>query len=111
MKKPTLDQIMKPHPAFPPVGSSRGAPMGRPNTWPDTRPTRYHIKRATPTDGDYDQGGAYWGGLDHHPLFCAWSRDPDPHGFALYFRADNREHAARVARALIAARITAAPTT
>lgn len=28
------------HPAFPPVGSSRGAPMGRPNVYPDTRPVR-----------------------------------------------------------------------
>ncbi len=95
---------MKHHPAFPPVGSSRGAPMGRPNTWPDKRPTRYHIKRATPTDYDYDQGGAYWGALHEKPLFCAWSYDPDPTGFFLYFRAPNRHEAAIIARALISAR-------
>ena len=76
--------------------------MGRLNSWPDTRPARYHIKRATVTDGDYDQGGAYWGGLHHQPLYCAWSYDPDPTGFALYFRANNRRDAETVAAALIA---------
>jgi hypothetical protein len=95
---------MKTHPAFPPVGSSRGAPMGRPNTYPDARPTRYNIKRARVTDQDYDAGGAYWGGLHHRPLFCAWSYDPDPTGFFLYFRANNRKDAAQVAAALISAR-------
>ena len=95
---------MKRHPAFPLVYSPRGAPMGRPNTYPETRPTRYNIKRATPMDYDYDQGGAYWGAIDEKPLFCAWSYDPDPTGFFLYFRAPNRHEAAIIARALISAR-------
>lgn len=81
---------MKPHPAFPPVGSSRGAPMGRPDILPDAPPASLHIKRATPTDGDYDQGGAYWGNLDRSPLFAVWGYTEAGDIFAIYIRASHR---------------------
>lgn len=95
---------MKPHPAFPPVGSSRGAPMGRPDILPESPPVSLHVKRATPTDGDYDQGGAYWGGLAGRPLYAVWGYTEAGDLFALYIRARNRKDAAQVARALISAR-------
>ena len=45
------------------VGGSRGAPMGRSDNIVDTDyPVEFEIERLQWVDGDYDQGGAYWGG-------------------------------------------------
>lgn len=99
---------MKPHPAFPPVGSSRGAPMGRPDILPDAPPVVPHAKRATPTDGDYDQGGAYWGDLTGRPLFAVWGHTEAGDLFALYYRAPDAGTAKAAALARINSRMQAA---
>jgi hypothetical protein len=46
------------------VSSPRGAPMGRGNTLPDdtSAPIALLVERLEWRDGDYDSGGAYWGG-------------------------------------------------
>ena len=49
---------------LPNVSSRRGAPMGRGDTLPDDRaaPVRLSLVEMKMVDGDYDTGGAYWGG-------------------------------------------------
>lgn len=64
------------------VSSKYGAPMGR-NIRGAQLTGRVYLRRV-PLNGDYDQGGAYWG--MGRPLFCAWNDEGD----ALYLRADNR---------------------
>jgi hypothetical protein len=100
---------MKTHPAFPLVYSPRGAPMGRPNALPYTPPIgRAYAKRATPTDGDYDQGGAYWGDLAGRPLYAVWGYDQNGDLFTLYYRAPNAQVARDLANARIGRRMEAA---
>lgn len=45
------------------VDCKYGAPMGRRDILPDdcTVPCKLHLVRLRWFDGDYDQGGAYWG--------------------------------------------------
>ena len=66
-----------------PVNCSRGAPMGRSN-WGVTehreRPMMMYLQRVRFVDGDYDLGGAYWGG-GGEPLFCAWAEDDEARVF------------------------------
>jgi hypothetical protein len=51
---------------------------------------KVHLRYVPFVDGDYDQGGAYWGGGRYTlPLFCAWDED----GHVVYFRSDSRETA------------------
>ena len=45
-------------------------------------------------DGDYDLGGAYWGGGDE-PLFCAWAEECDARVFV---RAKDRTEAKHKAK-------------
>ena len=55
MKRPTL----------PNASSMYGARMGRPNTFDFSEshnPIKFNLYRMPMVDGDYDQGGAYWGG-------------------------------------------------
>lgn len=49
---------------------------------------KVHLRFVRFVDGDYDQGGAYWGG-GGSPLFCAW----DEEGREVYLRAASREAA------------------
>jgi hypothetical protein len=70
------------------VSSKYGAPMGRPSDPVDQLRGRVHLRRVPFVDGDYDQGGAYWGGAGL-PLYCVW----DDSGSANYFRARDRAHA------------------
>lgn len=88
------------HPAFPPVSCKYGAPMGRRNVRPcDLEPVDQpasgfhvcHLAQARQVDGDYDQGGAYWGLGNGDSIFCAWNRA----GIRLYVRAKSRGHAIR----------------
>lgn len=62
-----------------------GAPMGRRS---DTAPLtgRVHLARVR-LNGDYDNGGAYWG--MGAPLFVAW----DDEGAEVYVRAADRNAA------------------
>ena len=46
------------------VNAKEGAPMGRQNKLPPdpSAPIKLRLHRLTMVDGDYDEGGAYWGG-------------------------------------------------
>lgn len=52
----------------------KGAKHGRPDQFPQDRnaPIKLRMERLQWVDGDYDQGGAYWGrnGVNH--VYCAW---------------------------------------
>jgi hypothetical protein len=70
-----------------PVYAKYGAPMGRHGPVPSGK---VRLERVRFVDGDYDKGGAYWGGGT--PLYCAWNDEG-----AVYVRAPSRE----VAKALL----------
>lgn len=71
------------------VSSRFGAPMGRRSTpLEELAGQKVHLERVPFVDGDYDQGGAYWGGPPSEPLYCAWNE----HG-AAYCRARSRDEA------------------
>lgn len=80
--------IMKNKPWQDDVSSKYGAPMGRRS---DTHLFgKCHLQCVPMVDGDYDQGGAYWGGgRGVQPLWCAWNDDEE----IVYFRALNRQQA------------------
>jgi hypothetical protein len=81
-----------------PVDCGRGSPMGRPD-W-GTIEHRYHpmmmyLQRIKFIDGDYDLGGAYWGGHPSAQLWCGWAENIDARAFV---RAKNRESAKEAVR-------------
>lgn len=72
-----------------------GAMMGRCDSIPADAATvaKLHLRRVPFVSGDYDQGGAYWGGgRGTLPLFCAWGESATEQAVA-YFRAIDRAHA------------------
>jgi len=73
------------------VGSRYGAPFGRPTKMPETTAQRYYLVRVRFVDGDYDQGGAYWGGgPGTKPLYRWVTVDETGEGFV---RASTRSEA------------------
>lgn len=67
-----------------PVASRYGAPMSRLNVGGAlSEPTWLNIRRVPFIGGDYDRGGAYWGG-GGETLYCVWSSD---RSFIRYLRA------------------------
>src|SRR6187402_380632 len=60
-----------------PVNGQYGAPMGRRDVGSsDESRVRMTMRLVPFIDGDYDNGGAYWGGGRDTPrLWCAWSAD------------------------------------
>ncbi len=73
-----------------PVGSAYGAPMGRHSDPIADLTGRVRVMRVPLVDGDYDPGGAYWGGgRGTLLLFCAW----DGEGHVHYLRASDRVRA------------------
>jgi len=69
--------------------SSRfGASMGRIRRIGEPAPL--YLQRIRFVDGDYDTGGAYWGGRPSSPLWCAFSEDMTTR---IFVRADNRKDA------------------
>ena len=63
---------------------ARGAPIGRMNWGMNDhykRPMMMYLQRVRFVDGDYDLGGAYWGGHPSEPLFCAWAEAVDARVF------------------------------
>lgn len=50
-----------PIPKLTEVSSKFGAQMGRPDRKPDNDDQRFYLVKLRQVDGDYDQGGAYWG--------------------------------------------------
>jgi hypothetical protein len=76
---------------FSDVSSQYGAPMGRRESWDEpTGPLT--VFRVRPVDGDYDDGGAYWGGLTDRPLYCARGEGKE-FRIELFVRAPDRETA------------------
>lgn len=70
------------------VGGKHGAPMGREFVLDDPMADVVLFK-VTFVDGDYDMGGAYWGGgRDSQPLYAAIGE-----GFQYFQRAETREKA------------------
>lgn len=67
------------------VNCQYGAPMGRP-TITDNPEAKVRLFRVEFFSGDYDRGGAYWGGGS--PLYAAIGD-----GFQAFCRADNRQKA------------------
>lgn len=69
---------------FTKVSGRFGAPMGRQPIFdnPDATVTVFKVNMV---DGDYDDGGAYWGGPPNDPLYCARGD-----GFLDFTRAKNQ---------------------
>ena len=73
----------------------RGADMGR-RSQLEGHPERLHLQRMRFVDGDYDTGGAYWGGgRDATPMWCAFSPDNTTNEtpIRVFVRGRNREDA------------------
>ena len=77
---------------FSDVSSKYGAPMGRRSVVTDAA-AKVKLFRVRMVDGDYDDGGAYWGGYPSAPLYCASApgADCDGEGVQLFVRAQSRE--------------------
>jgi len=81
------------------VSSKYGAPMGRHSDPMSDLTGKVHLRCVPFVDGDYDKGGAYWGGGT--PLFCAWGWNADGDQVVCYFRATSRQDAQiQIVRAL-----------
>lgn len=72
---------------FDSVSAKYGAPMGR-RTFCDDDTAKCHLFRVKLVDGDYDDGGAYWGGPPSEPLWCV--RDKREGKVLLFYRATSR---------------------
>jgi hypothetical protein len=82
---------------FSDVSSKYGAPMGR-RSYCGEPTAKVHLFRVRLVGGDYDDGGAYWGGYPSPPLYCARaldSTDDCSGGVQLFVRAKNRDDAKR----------------
>jgi hypothetical protein len=83
-----------------------GAQMGRANSFPEYRnfPVKLRMKRLRFVDGDYDQGGAYWGSpanlwLAVCTVGCKWQNyDRDT---SVFVRANSRQEAKAKVRQLL----------
>lgn len=75
---------------------SRGAGMGRPDTRGINNPVgKVRCFRVRPCDsgGDYDDGGAYWGGLGANPLYCFQADGDNGEEFQTFERFSSRSEA------------------
>ena len=77
------------------VSSKYGAPMGRTSDPIESfKGARVQLREVPFVDGDYDPGGAYWGGgRDVAPVWCAWGKDANGEPIVAYFRARTRKEA------------------
>lgn len=78
---------------FDDANCSRGAPLGRSSYGKaeDCQDRSIALFRVRFVDGDYDDGGAYWGGgIESGPLYCARFGDT----YRAFIRARNRIEAA-----------------
>ena len=75
------------------VSCKYGAPMGRAETLPENREAtgKLQLRRLRFVDGDYDEGGAYWGNVTGWALYHA-EGDLDGEEFTtrVFQRAGNR---------------------
>ncbi len=75
--------------------SKYGASMGR-SSQPQGTPEKLHLQRMRWEDGDYDTGGAYWGGGSKAgDMWCAFSPDDtiNDEPIMVFVRAHNRKEA------------------
>jgi len=82
-----------------------GAPMGRPQSLPENKKAtgKLQLRRVKMIDGDYDEGGAYWGGgRNVLPLWHA-EGDLDGEKFTtrLFVRAGTRAAAKYLIREIL----------
>lgn len=85
------------------VSSPRGAPMGRRSDPLKGVVGKLRLQRVPFVDGDYDPGGAYWGGgPGTWPLFCAWG-ETETEQVEHYIRARDRDEAKAKLHALFPA--------
>ena len=99
-KTPNINEILR-RPEYKGC-SARGADMGRQNEtsgWNlSLAKYRLHLQRLNFVDGDYDVGGAYWGGGVHDGqgryqfMWCAFSMETTP-ATMIFVRAANRSEA------------------
>jgi hypothetical protein len=80
-----------------------GAAMGRSNAIPDpSAAPKLHLYRLRWVDGDYDQGGAYWGQSVHGSIYRA---EGEAEGleerYEIYVRALSRHRAKELIRKLV----------
>lgn len=81
-----------------------GSQMGRKNILPDnpTLPIKLRLVRLKWVDGDYDEGGAYWGNSNGtHIYWATGCRVDDAFSSEVFVRATNRENAKREVKQLI----------
>ena len=79
---------------FPDVNCRYGAPMGRMSSRNDLAPDM-HLSVSEP-QGEYDQGGAYWGlGFKDGPVYAVWETNTEDQG-VVYVRAHGPEQAKRI---------------
>jgi len=80
---------------LPDVSSPRGAPMGRCSNitcGEEDHPVKFNMEKLKLYDGDYDQGGAYWGHTPGTAIF--WARgDGIEEVQELFVRATSRADA------------------
>lgn len=70
-----------------------GAQMGRRNQISEPHyPVKFHLRQLRWVDGDYDQGGAYWGNSGGTSIYHAWG-DGAEFEQEVFARATNRYEA------------------
>lgn len=76
------------------VSSKYGASMGRDDSIPSDINTagKLHLKQLKWIDGDYDEGGAYWGQTIGEHIFWATGESATQQ-IEIFVRAKNRNHA------------------
>lgn len=87
--------------------SNRGSDMGRPNRIPADAHTvgKLHLIRLKWVDGDYDEGGAYWGRSFHNGsgdyIYCCYG-ETKTEQLRIFVRAGTRSEAkSQVERTLL----------
>jgi hypothetical protein len=74
--------------------------MGRRNEIPnDYAGERLHLHRLRAVNGDYDQGGAYWGNARN--IWCAWADEGESKATRIFVRAENRGLAKSLVREIL----------
>ena len=83
-----------------------GAAMGRRNAIPDSSAApKLHLYALKWTDGDYDEGGAYWGNPRNGERIYRAEGDAEgcDESFDIYIRAKNRNSAKELIRSTVPA--------
>jgi len=76
------------------VDCSRGAPMGRSDSIPDDIETagKLYLEKLNLVDGDYDQGGSYWGYVLDNDVYRA-TGETQTETVEIFVRAKDRDDA------------------